>query len=107
MSAFNTVFGETDCHQCGEKGQFEVQFKYGSTWQFEYKLGDKIKWGGNDKGKPEYKKVLVEGFGGPCPHCGANGIEFDVLIENNQIISIKAIGFERPTETDDGYVLLE
>jgi hypothetical protein len=47
----------------------DVQFKYGDTWQNVYRIGERIRWGGNDLGEPaDY--VIVTGVGDVCPVCG-------------------------------------
>ena len=50
MSAYNTVVlpDEEKCPHCGAAIRRRVQFKYGDTWQHDYMIGDRIKWGGND-----------------------------------------------------------
>ena len=107
MGAFNTVRGETRCPSCGVRGEFEVQFKYGDTWQLEYRIGDELKWGGNDKGTRNAKKVAIEGIGGPCPNCGKDMLEFDVILENNVLMELIPIGEERRDASDAGYRVIE
>ena len=63
MGAFNEVEGDAVCSHCGLNARFVVQFKYGDTWQLEYRLGDKLRWGGNDEGEPGLPRVVVEGIG--------------------------------------------
>jgi plastocyanin len=41
-------------------------------WQHRYKVGDPIRWGGNDVGEPGHKVVVVEGYPERCPKCGQN-----------------------------------
>ena len=50
MGAYNTILVELACPFCGHRQEWTVQFKYGNCWQFEYHVGDKIRWGGNKKG---------------------------------------------------------
>jgi sarcosine oxidase delta subunit len=93
MSAFNILISEIQCPQCGKFYNGRIQFKFGDTWQFEYKLGDKIKWGGNDIGKPNIKKVKVYGIleSSKCPFCQFedNQNEFDIIVENDIIKNIR------------------
>lgn len=71
MGAFNTLIAELHCPRCGQAFEDRVQFKYGDTWQFEYRLGDTLRWGGSDFGKPGAKKVVVDGCPeNGCPECG-------------------------------------
>ncbi len=107
MSAFNTVTGQASCPNCKRTAEFEVQFKYGDTWQHSYRIGDKLRWGGNDIGIPGRRRVLVAGIGGPCPHCQSDYIDFDVLIENDRVLSIEPIKGARPASGPEGFVVLE
>jgi hypothetical protein len=52
MSSFNILITQVVCPNCGAKQQVRIQFKFGNTWQLQYKLGDKISWGGNDAHLP-------------------------------------------------------
>ncbi len=107
MGAFNTVRGQATCPICGEMGEFDIQFKYGDTWQHTYCVGEKIKWGGNAIGKPGHKKVLVEAISGRCPHCGRDDIEFDVVLISDVITELKGIGKDRTNPSVKGYIVAE
>ena len=41
----------SNCHQTVEKA---IQFKYGDCWQHDYTIGDRLAWGGNDRGNPTF-----------------------------------------------------
>jgi hypothetical protein len=107
MSAFNTVIGEAVCPVCKYPGMFEVQFKYGATWQYTYRIGDSLRWGRNDIGRRDARRVVVEGVGGPCPNCGNEFIDFDVLIENNIVVGLRAVETPRTTTYPEGYVIAD
>ena len=107
MSAFNTVRGKAACPACGVVSEFDVQFKYGNTWQLEYQVGDELKWGGNDTGNKGIAKVAVEGTGGACPNCNADFLEFDVIVEKNILSEIVPVGVDRADESELGYRVLE
>jgi hypothetical protein len=107
MGAFNTVTAEVACPTCGKNGLFTVQYKYGNTWQHGYDIGSLISWGGNDVGRPKMKRVRVEGIGGPCPHCQADNIDFDILIENDRITEVRPLGPERKEHHREGFIVLE
>lgn len=107
MSAFNTVKGSTTCPNCGRSAEFEVQFKYGNTWQLSYRMGDRLRWGGNDIGAPGRKHVLVEGIGGSCPHCGMDNLDFDVVIKKDRLVEIKPVPGGRSISGPEGFVVLE
>ena len=107
MGAFNIVRGPALCPDCSRSADFEVQFKYGDTWQHSYRIGDRLRWGGNDIGSAGRKRVLVEGIGGPCPHCGADNLDFDVLIKDDEVVGIEPVhGPRRPTGPE-GFLVLE
>jgi hypothetical protein len=106
MGAFNTVWAEAACPTCGARQLFAVQFKYGDTWQIEYRIGDRLRWGGNDKGV-RARKVVVEGFGGPCSECKGGGFEFDLLVEDNILRRVAALGLSRDDAMPEGYRVVE
>ncbi len=91
MSAFNTLEVGARCPVCRKLGPFEVQFKYGDTWQHEYRVGDEIRWGGNDYGKRSAGTVRIEGVGGPCSNCSADDLSFAVTIVDNRIVSVEPV----------------
>jgi hypothetical protein len=66
-----------------------VQFKYGNTWQFEYTVGDELRWGGNQIGVPGKTCVVLEGVSEhPCPNCGYDGEwNLDVLVKDDRLVS--------------------
>ena len=71
MGAFNTVAIAAQCPRCGRTISVRVQFKYGDTWQHEYRLHDKLRWGGNDVGVPGMSHVVVDGVAETaCAVCG-------------------------------------
>jgi hypothetical protein len=52
MGAFNILVIQIQCKVCQHLLKGNLQFKFGDTWQHQYLIGDKIKWGKNDIGKP-------------------------------------------------------
>jgi hypothetical protein len=90
MGAFNTVSGTVPCPSCGAVVDVEVQFKYGNTWQFAYKIGEKLRWGGLDVGGPGLGHVVVDGVVEQiCPKCALDEWEVYVHVENDRIIRIE------------------
>ncbi len=61
MGAFNVIKINHVCKSCKINVMIQVQFKYGDIWQYEYSLGDSLKWGGNDTGVSGRRKVIVDG----------------------------------------------
>jgi len=91
MGTYNVLNTIIKCKRCKYLLNVKVQFKFGDTWLYEYQLGDKINWGGNDKGEPNLAKVKAYGIlsSGKCPNCGfTNEEEYDIFIENDSIRSI-------------------
>jgi hypothetical protein len=107
MGAFNTVIAEVVCPKCRKWSEFQIQFKYGNTWQHAYRIGEKLQWGGNDIGLPGKNKVKVESIGGPCPQCGIDAIEFDVIVEADIITGVVPVGLERSGASEEGYTVIE
>ena len=107
MSAFNILKTVCTCPICGKVEQFSIQFKYGSTWQHQYEIGESLRWGGNEIGVRTAKPVRVEAIGGPCPNCATDNIEFDLMIEANQIKLVIPLGLERLHASPDGFEIIE
>lgn len=90
MGAFNVVIARAVCAGCKNPLLLRVQFKYGDTWQHEYRIGDALKWGGNDIGTPGRKRVVVDGVAERCPKCGyEEETSFYVLLEHDIITSVE------------------
>jgi hypothetical protein len=110
MGLFNILFAEVACTVCGKVSAMEIQYKYGATRQYEYKLGDKIHWGGSQYGDPSNKAVVVEGISGQCQHCRAEFMEYDILIDNDKLMSLVPHDskYDYRASKEDGYfVVLE
>jgi hypothetical protein len=104
VSAYHTLVVTAACPNCRTQQEFEIQFKFGNTWQLRYTLGESLAWGGNDIGSPGLKRVLAEGIGGPCANCHEPFLEFDIVVERDRISDVRPIGTERPFPSDLGYV---
>ena len=83
MSAFNRV--HLPWHDVSDYKVLDihVQFKYGDTWQYDYEVGDVLKWGGNDIGVKNAKHVVVYG----CAEGDLPGVpeDFEVHIVDGTI----------------------
>jgi hypothetical protein len=106
MSAFNTVESLVACPSCGAARDFEVQFKFGDTWQHRYRIGDVVRWGGNNVGEPGHKEVLVEGIGGPCPTCCTEFLDFDVVIVDNRLAEVRPTTTPRAPGGAEGFIIV-
>lgn len=95
MSAYNVLISKINCHHCGKSYNGKLQFKFGDTWQYTYKVGESIKWGGNDIGKPLLGKVKVYGIleESSCPYCKKDVLinDFDVIIYDDKIIEVRPL----------------
>jgi len=84
MSAFNTVTVAIIDPETGNSTPLRIQFKFGDTWQYQYQIGDKLKWGGNDIGPRDAKHVVVDGvLEGQSPT--GVGEDFEVHIRDGVI----------------------
>src|SRR5688572_25276822 len=86
MSAFNKLHVPLLCANCGKAGPFVVQFVFGSIWQYDYRMGDRLRWGESQEGRPGLGHVIVQGIVETCPQCGFDGewymhvhIEHDIV----------------------------
>jgi hypothetical protein len=98
MSAYNIVANiPATCPQCFAKVSVGVQFKFGGTRQYRYVVGDPLRWGANDIGKPGRSRIVADGAADSvCPACGYTGDwDFYVFIENDRIVGV--------TEADGRY----
>lgn len=112
MSAFNTLNVAIACENCNKEFPIRLQFKFGDTWQFEYKMREKIKWGGNDTGKPHLRKVKVYGMAEStiCTFCNHKNPhdEYDIYFEDDVITEIRVMNnIKEYLETDDDYIICE
>jgi len=109
MGAFNTLQIKTVCPSCETEVDINLQFKYGDTWQFKYEIGDILKWGGNDIGKPGLKRVAVDAVAEGCPSCGFAGIgDYEILVENDRVLTARpASGEYNFSKGDDPFVVIK
>jgi hypothetical protein len=107
MSAFNTVIVPWTDPKSGNTEDLRIQFKFGDTWQHEYRIGDKLLWGGNDVGPRDAKYVVVDGaLEGEAP----NGIneDFEVHVRDGIIErALPASGNFDFVSADENYIVLE
>jgi hypothetical protein len=72
VGAYNELAATIVCPSHLGAVEVLVQFKYGSTWQHSYRLGEFLTWGKHDSGE-RAGRVVVDGEAGPCPTCGFDG----------------------------------
>ena len=91
MGAYNIVASvPATCPQCRAQVSVAVQFKFGATWQYRYVVGEVLRWGGNDVGRPGRVRVVADGAAdSACPVCGyAGDWDFYVFIERDRIVRV-------------------
>jgi hypothetical protein len=109
MGAFNTVATKLLCPSCRKPAEVTVQFKYGNTAQLNYRLGDKLEWGGNDRGNPGKRHVVVDGIvSSDCPNCKSprEWLVY-VHIENDRITKIENADGSYNFLDSDGYLVID
>lgn len=89
MSTFNTVRITSNCPACNVISEFELQFRYGSTWQHSYERGDELVWGRNDVGVRHTPLVWVHAIGSSCSSCGVSNRDFVVIVKSNYVLSAR------------------
>jgi len=110
VGAFNEVTGEAVCPACGTSVSVCAQFKYGDKWQFEYSIGDTLRWGGNDEGVPGRRSVVVDAIASsPCPECGSvEEWNLYLFVECDRLIRLKtADGTHDFVGGHAGHIVLE
>ena len=107
MSAFNTVVVPWIDPQSSQQTELRVQFKFGDTWQYEYHLGDRIKWGGNDIGPRDAKYVIADGCLEGTPPQGL-GEDFEVHIRDGVIERVvPTSGTFNLQSAEESYIVIE
>jgi hypothetical protein len=108
MGAYNTV--KIRWQEPGTANEYDltVQFKYGEVWQHEYRIGDSLKWGANEVGSPEAKKVVAEGVLEGDKLSPTMPEDFEIYIVDNVIQRVipSTHQYDFP-RTEEDYVVLE
>lgn len=107
MSAFNTVVVPWTDPRSGQTTDLRIQFKFGDTWQYEYRVGDVIRWGGNDIGPKGAKYVVVDGCLEGDPPTGV-GEDFEVHLRADVIEKVvPASGNFDFVTAEETYIVVE
>lgn len=85
MGLYNTLYVERTCSNCGQLALQYIQFKFGECGLHEYRLGDELEWGRNDKGQRGPGLIQTYGISAGCRNCREGGGEFVVCIVDNVI----------------------
>lgn len=90
MGAYNTVEQVVPCTVCGRSLLVAVQFKYGLTFQFHYKIGDMIEFQNPEKSTPESSVVADGAATCICPSCSSRQeLDFYVFVQNGVIVGVE------------------
>ncbi len=110
MGAYNILKVNIECEHCHSEYSTQIQFKFGDTWQHEYKPGDRLCWGGNDVGKPNLKKVKIYGIAedNDCPLCFHQAVkEYDITVEKDIIKKVMRLSDISAYDNDIHYLTIE
>jgi len=106
MGCFNIVRAQALCPFCGAGQEWTIQFKYGDCWQYEYRVGDRLRWGGNDKGQNVGGEVRTDGSPEErCKGCGRDSVEAVVYFSGNIIKGVELV--QQPLQLKDYYEKLD
>ncbi|MGW3135839.1 hypothetical protein [Streptomyces sp. NPDC001139] len=75
------------CPGCGDEGAMTLQFHFGHTFQDTYRIGERLKWGGNDKGTPGQERAEVIGYQEACGGCGLDEDREYVLVFEHDVLT--------------------
>ena len=100
MSAYKTLHAVIECPACGNRSEQVLQFKFGETRQHKYAIGDKLRWGHNNVGRPGLTRVEVSAVTEACPVCNTSGQDFVVTIEDDTITGVERAPKAPPPVTD-------
>lgn len=109
IGAYNILKMNINCKYCNALSVVNIQFKFADTWQHQYRIGEKVMWGGADIGIPGLDKVNVYGVSelDKCPTCGHPlPYEYDILIEDDIIKQVKPINNLGDHNTNDGNYII-
>jgi hypothetical protein len=72
-----------------KKHKLMLQFKRGHCDLDDYRIGDKLKWSGRDRGVPGKRKVVVEAWNEESFHDKNAIVQWIVFIEDDVIVSVE------------------
>jgi hypothetical protein len=108
MGAYNTVAFDWKDPATNEIRSLRAQFKYGDTWQDDYRVGDLLRWGGNDIGDRFARRVVVDAvLDDPAPTADVP-TEFELHVVNGTIEKVvPATGRFDFVNARDNFIVLE
>lgn len=85
MSAFDRLYAELTCPNCGKLGRHLIETKIAACDQLVFELGDDVDWGGVDGealGEPQEdgSRVFREAGFAICPNCSQESY-VDVIVK--------------------------
>lgn len=104
MGAFNILIVDEKCNKCKNDVQIEIQFKFGDVWQNKYKLGDVLRWGGNDHGIKGAQRVVLDGVA-ECDSCKEE-IDYLIYLDNDKFKSVEVNRGKYDFTSSGGYFIV-
>lgn len=107
MAIFNEVRATLRCPECGKAHTAMVQFKFGELWQYEYELGDALRWGAtNDIGNDQLVARVLGNY--TCP-CNGRLRSAELLVDHGVSVAVREIDedYANELEWSGDYVVVE
>lgn len=64
-----------------------LQFHFGHAFQDTYRIGDHLRWGGNDKVVPNQERAEAIGYQEPCGACGFDEDREYVMVFERDVLT--------------------
>jgi hypothetical protein len=106
MPAYNRLHFGYSKRDADRVTKYIVQFKFGNCRLFDYQMGDKLLWGGYEKGVPGKKRVVVHGVAESGEGISDDPEYWLVFIENDVIKSVAPDDGRYNFKSRDGHHLV-
>ena len=71
MGLYNTFVHEISCSNCNKNYESRSQFKYGDLWDYEYRVGERIRLRNDSEATWE---IVAELWCDECPTCSKHDV---------------------------------
>ena len=89
MGAYNRFLADYRCPRCEQVVERAYQFKHGDCWQYDYRAGDVLAWGGNEHGTRQAGRVEIDCVPEACANCGWDeDAEYSLIIEDDALRAV-------------------
>jgi hypothetical protein len=106
MSAYNRLHIDYSTQPSEPAKKYILQFKFGHSRLIDYRLGDKLAWGGNDNGEPGKRRVVVHGVAETDDGISDDAEDWFIFIENDMIKSVEPDDGRYNFDDSEGYYLV-